>query len=51
MKKLSIALLALATGHAAVTGDITALIVAFVLFCHTCGKDVVNKWNKILKKQ
>lgn len=30
MKKLSIALLALTTVHAAVTGDITALIVAFM---------------------
>lgn len=49
MKKLSIALLALTTGHAAVTGDITALIVAFVLFCHTCGKDVVRIWGNMVK--
>lgn len=51
MKKLSIALLALTTGHAAVTGDITALIVAFVLFCHTCGKDVLKLWNNLITKQ
>ncbi len=51
MKKLSIALLALTTAHAAMTGEATALIVAFILFCYTCGNDVVNKWNKILKKQ
>lgn len=48
MKALSIALLALTTGHAAVTGDVTALIVAFVLFCYTCGKDVVKMWNKLI---
>lgn len=30
MKALSIALLALTTGHAAMTGDVTALIVAFM---------------------
>nr|DAH77931.1 MAG TPA: DNA-directed RNA polymerase [Caudoviricetes sp.] len=46
MKKLSIALLALTTVQAAMTGEGTALIVAFVLFCHTCGKDVVRIWNK-----
>ena len=51
MKKLSIALLALTTGHAAVTGDITALIVAFVLFCHTCGKDVVRIWGNMVKEK
>lgn len=51
MKALSIVLLALTTGHAAVTGDVTALTVAFILFCYTCGKDVVSMWNKILKKQ
>ena len=50
MKALSIVLLALTTGHAAMTGDVTALTVAFILFCYTCGKDVVNMWNKILKK-
>ena len=48
MKKLSIALLALTTGHAAVTGDVTALTVAFILFCYTCGKDVVSMWNKLI---
>ncbi len=48
MKALSIALLALTTGHAAVTGDVTALIVTFVLFCRECGKDVVNLWNKLI---
>ena len=51
MKKLSIALLALTTGHAAVTGDITALIVAFVLFCHTCGKDVVRLWGRLINEK
>ena len=51
MKELSIALLALTTVQAAMTGEGTALIVAFILFCYTCGQDVVNKWNKILKKQ
>ena len=51
MKKLSIALLALTTGHAAVTGDITALIVAFVLFCHTCGKDVVRIWGRLINEK
>ena len=48
MKKLSIALLALTTVQAAMTGEGTALIVAFVLFCHTCGQDVVNLWNKLI---
>ena len=46
MKKLSIALLALTTAHAAMTGEGTALIVAFVLFCHTCRRDVERIWNK-----
>lgn len=45
MKKLSIALLALTTGHAAMTGDVTALIVAFILFCRECGEDVLRIWN------
>lgn len=48
MKKLSIALLALTSVHTAMTGDGTALIVAFVLFCRECGKDVVNLWNKLI---
>lgn len=48
MKKLSIALLALTTVQAAMTGEGTALIVAFVLFCYTCGKDVVKMWNKLI---
>lgn len=48
MKKLSIALLALTSVQAAMTGDGTALIVAFVLFCYTCGKDLVNLWNKLI---
>lgn len=48
MKALSIALLALTTGHAAMTGDVTALTVAFILFCRECGKDVVNLWNKLI---
>lgn len=46
MKKLSIALLALTTGHAAVTGDITALIVAFMFFVAMCGKNVYRFWIK-----
>lgn len=46
MKKLSIALLALTTGHAAVTGDITALIVAFMFFAAICGKNVYRFWIK-----
>lgn len=50
MKKLSIALLALTTGHAAMTVDVTALIVAFVLFCHTCGRDVVKMWNNLIAR-
>lgn len=48
MKALSITLLALTTGHAAMTGDVTALIVTFVLFCRECGKDVVRIWNKLI---
>lgn len=48
MKKLSIALLALTTVQAAMTGEGTALIVAFVFFCRECGKDVVNLWNKLI---
>lgn len=48
MKKLSIALLALTTVQAAMTGEGTALIVAFVLFCHTCGRDVVKMWNNLI---
>lgn len=48
MKALSIALLALTTGHAAVTGDATALTVAFILFCRTCGWDITKMWNKLI---
>lgn len=48
MKTLSIALLALTTGHAAMTGDVTALIVAFMFFAAMCGKDVVKMWNKLI---
>lgn len=48
MKTLSITLLVLTTVQAALTGDGTALIVAFVLFCRECGKDVVNLWNKLI---
>ena len=50
MKKLSIALLALTTVQAAMsaTGDVTAVMVAFVLFCNTCGWDVVKMWNKLI---
>lgn len=48
MKELSIALLALTTVQAAMTGEGTALIVAFVLFCYTCGKDVERIWNKLI---
>ena len=51
MKKLSIALLALTTAQAAMTGEGTALIVAFVLFCHTCGRDVTRIWNKLLNEK
>lgn len=51
MKALSIALLALTAGHAAVTGEATALAVAFILFCHTCGKDVLKFWNNLITKQ
>lgn len=51
MKKLSIALLALTTAHAAMTGDVTAMIVAFVLFCHTCGRDVERIWGNMVKKR
>lgn len=51
MKTLSIALLALTTGHAAMTGDVTALTVAFILFCYTCGKDVVSMWNKLINEK
>ncbi len=51
MKTLSIALLALTTGHAAMTGEGTALIVAFILFCYTCGKDVVSMWNKLINEK
>ena len=46
MKTLSIALLALTTGHAAMTGDVTALIVAFMFFSAMCGKDVYRFWIK-----
>lgn len=45
MKKLSIALLALTTVQAAMTGEGTALIVAFVLFCRECGEDVLRIWD------
>ena len=50
MKKLSIALLALTTVQAAMsaTGDVTAVMVAFVLFCNTCGRDVVKMRNKLI---
>ena len=51
MKALSIALLALTTGHAAMTGDVTALIVAFILFCYTCGKDVIRIWGHMVKEK
>ena len=50
MKKLSIALLALTTAHAAMTGEATAMIVAFILFCHACGRDVVNMWNNLIAR-
>lgn len=50
MKKLSIALLALTTAHAAMTGEATAMIVAFVLFCHACGRDVVKMWNNLIAR-
>ena len=46
MKKLSISLLALTTVQAAMTGEATAMIVAFILFCHACGRDVERIWNK-----
>lgn len=46
MKTLSIALLALTTGHAAMTGDVTALIVAFMFFAAMCGKVVYRFWIK-----
>ena len=45
MKKLSIALLALTTVQAAMTGEGTAFVVAFILFCRECGKDVQRIWN------
>lgn len=48
MKTLSITLLALTAGHAAVTGEATALAVAFILFCYTCGKDVIRMWNNLI---
>ena len=51
MKTFSILLLAATAVHAVTTADATAFGVAFVLFCRECGKDVVNMWNKILKKQ
>lgn len=51
MKKLSIALLALTTVQAAMTGEGTALIVAFVLFCHTCGKDVERIWGRLINEK
>lgn len=51
MKKLSIALLALTTVQAAMTGEGTALIVAFVLFCRECGKDVVRIWGRLINEK
>lgn len=51
MKKLSISLLALTSVHTAMTGDGTALTVAFILFCYTCGKDVVSMWNKLINEK
>lgn len=46
MKKLSIALLALTTVQAAMTGEGTALIVAFMFFAAMCGKNVYRFWIK-----
>lgn len=51
MKKLSIAFLALTSVHTAMTGDGTALIVTFVLFCRECGKDVVRIWGNMVKEK
>lgn len=48
MKTISILLLALTTAHAAMTGEATAMTVAFILFCHTCGKDVLRNWNNLV---
>lgn len=51
MKTLSISLLALTAGHAAVTGEATALAVAFILFCYTCGKDVIRIWGNMVQEK
>lgn len=48
MKALSIALLVMTAAHAAVTADVTALIVAFIFFVCVCGKDVNKVWNKLI---
>lgn len=40
-------MLALTTAHAiATSGDVTALIAAFMLFSYVCGKDVYRFWIK-----
>lgn len=51
MKILSILLLAATAVHAAMTGEATALIVAFILFCYTCGKDVVRIWGNMVNEK
>jgi len=48
MKALSILLLTATTIHAAVTGDATAFTVAAIYFCHFCGRDVINVWNRFI---
>lgn len=45
MKTFSILLLAATAVHAAATADVTALTVAFILFCRECGEDVQRIWN------
>ena len=42
-------LLALASVHAATTGDATAFGVAAVLFCRECGGDVRRIWDNIVR--
>lgn len=44
-------MLALTTAHAAMTGEATAMTVAFILFCHTCGKDILRIWGNMVQEK
>lgn len=46
MKELSIFLLVVTMIYSVVSTDATSCMVAFAFFCHTCGKDIIDYWNR-----